>query len=110
MLVDRRLLQYNDKISLHWPEFGDFGKADITIADVLRHESGLAKFNNYTHSVDDTLRENIKSNSIGQVIQNCELKFPEVASGREQTTREYHASTRGFILNEIIRRVDPHKR
>ena len=61
MLVDRRLLQYSDKISLHWPEFADFGKTDITIADVLRHESGLAKFNNYTHSVDDVLRENMCS-------------------------------------------------
>ena len=36
------LIKYSDKISTHWPEFSQNGKSDITIADLMRHESGLA--------------------------------------------------------------------
>ena len=36
------LLKYSDKICSHWPEFAENGKSEITIADLMRHESGLA--------------------------------------------------------------------
>ena len=41
MQVDRGLLSYSDKVSKHWPEFGQKGKDNITVADVMRHEAGL---------------------------------------------------------------------
>ena len=41
MLVDQGLLSYDEKIVTYWPEFGNKGKTDITLADVLRHEAGL---------------------------------------------------------------------
>ena len=40
-LVDKGLLNYDDKITQHWPEFGANGKAGLTIADLMRHEAGL---------------------------------------------------------------------
>jgi len=43
-LIDRGLLNYSDKVCRHWPEFGACSKEDVTVADVLRHESGLATF------------------------------------------------------------------
>ncbi len=42
-------------------------------------------------------------NTLGSVIEASELRFPEVGD----TVREYHAVTRGWILGEILRRVDP---
>ena len=36
-MVDRGLLNYDDKISKHWPQFAKKGKQDLTVADVLRH-------------------------------------------------------------------------
>ena len=36
------MLKYSDKICSHWPEFAENGKSEITIADLMRHESGLA--------------------------------------------------------------------
>lgn len=37
--VDRGLLNYDDKVALHWPEFAAAGKQDMTVADVLRHDA-----------------------------------------------------------------------
>ena len=37
LMVDRGLLNYDDKISKHWPQFAKKGKQDLTVADVLRH-------------------------------------------------------------------------
>ena len=36
LMVERSLLTYDDKVSEHWPEFGQKGKQDITVAEVLR--------------------------------------------------------------------------
>jgi len=33
MLVDRGLIEFSDRISTHWPEFGENGKEETTIAD-----------------------------------------------------------------------------
>jgi CubicO group peptidase (beta-lactamase class C family) len=41
--VDLGRLQYSDKVVKHWPEFGQNGKENITVADVMRHEGGLYK-------------------------------------------------------------------
>ena len=49
MLVDRGLIDYDDAISKHWPEFAKESKHSITLADLMRHESGLA---NFTQSID----------------------------------------------------------
>src|SRR5690606_38731463 len=42
--VDQGRLDYDQKISFYWPEFAVNGKEDITLADALRHEAGLAYF------------------------------------------------------------------
>ena len=45
----------------YWPDFARNGKSSVTIADVLRHESGLAYFTS-TFGVEDMRTENIKRN------------------------------------------------
>ena len=41
MLADKGLIDYDAKISDYWPEYAQNGK-DQTIADLMRHEAGLA--------------------------------------------------------------------
>jgi len=43
---------------------------------------------------------------VGAVIEAHALRYPTGGRGR----REYHAITRGWILNEVFRRVDPARR
>ena len=59
-------------LSRHWPEFGQKGKGDIKVADVLRHESGLPFFGE-TIKLDDFSTESIKRNSVGELIARQEL-------------------------------------
>lgn len=101
-LVDKGLLNYDDKITQHWPEFGANGKDGLTIADLMRHEAGLASFDT-SLDLEDLFTQNIKHNSVGQIIEKHGLRY----SAGSDSKREYHALTRGWIVNEVFRRVDP---
>jgi CubicO group peptidase (beta-lactamase class C family) len=46
----------------------------------------------------------LKENALGAIIER------ESASWPENTRRDYHALTRGWVLSELVRRVDPQKR
>ena len=107
MLVDEGHMEYTDRIVKHWPEFGTFGKEDITVAEVLRHDSGLAWIN-HVFGVDELTPEAVKNNSVGSQIEAAKQEFPLAAESGK--TREYHVMTMGLICNEIMRRVDPKKR
>ena len=108
-LVEKGLLNYTDTVMKHWPEFvnGNPEKELITIENILRHEAGMHKLSK-TLSMADLLRENIKNNnSIGCILEKQALRFPPAES---ETRMQYHAHTYGYLLNEIIRRVDPNGR
>lgn len=100
-LVSDGLVAYSAPVTDYWLEFGNNGKGATTVADLLRHEGGMAAFD---ISIDpqDLLAANIKQNKIGQLIESHDQKF-KTDGGR----REYHAITRGWLLNEVFRRVDP---
>lgn len=101
-LVSKGLLNYNAKITDYWPEFGANGKGELTVADLMRHEAGLANFDT-SMALDDLLTENIKQNSVGRIIEGHAQSYSAGSANR----REYHAVTRGWIVNEVFRRVDP---
>lgn len=104
-LVGRGLLEYDAAVTDYWPEFGARGKGELTVADVMRHEAGLAALET---SIDPQalLRENIKQNAVGRILETHGQKFRK----GERGAREYHAVTRGWIANEIFRRADPEGR
>ena len=100
-LISKGLLSYDDKITQYWPEFGVKGKEGLTVADLMRHEAGLANFDT-SIDIEDLFTENIKLNAVGRIIEDHAPTF-----GASDTKREYHALTRGWIVNEVFRRVDP---
>ena len=105
MLVDRGLIEFSDRITTHWPEFGENGKEETTIADLMRHEGGMAAFDQAL-SVQNLQPEALKRNEIGLLIEKHDQKYRE----GENNQREYHAITRGWIANELFRRVEPEGR
>ena len=40
-LVDKNLLSYDDLVTKHWPEYGQNGKENQKVEDVMRHEAGI---------------------------------------------------------------------
>ena len=107
-LVDKGLLKYDAKVAEYWPEFGINGKENIKIVDILRHEGGLTTLK-HSFERNEFSKQNIKNNVIGNVIESCEAIYPKNHSNIDGTIskRSYHSTTRGLILNEIVRRVDP---
>ncbi|MEP0202214.1 MAG: serine hydrolase domain-containing protein [Halioglobus sp.] len=99
-LVTQGLIDYDAKITQYWPEFGAKGKEGVTVADLMRHEAGLANLDT-SLDAEDLFTENIKKNAVGQVLEQHAQNYS--SSGK----REYHALTRGWIVNELFRRVDP---
>ena len=101
-LVSKGLLSYDARITQYWPEFGANGKDGVTVADLMRHEAGLANFDT-SLDMEDLFTENIKQNAIGRIIE----QHPSSHGTTGGSKREYHALTRGWIVNEVFRRVDP---
>lgn len=101
-LVEKDLLNYDAKITEYWPEFGANGKQGLTVADLMRHEAGLANFDTSLDMLD-LFVENVKQNAVGRIIEQHGLSYESPGGGR----REYHALTRGWIVNELFRSVDP---
>ena len=105
-LVENGLLDYSAKVCHYWPEFTGNGKENLSLADILRHESGLSWLD-HSFEQDDFTLENIKKNKVGEIFEKEPLHFPGTGGENETpTNREYHYITRGCILNEIVRRVD----
>lgn len=100
-LVSKGLLDYNEKISHYWPDFAQNGKGDLTVAGLMRHEAGLPAFD-IAIEPDDLLTSNIKQNKIGSLIEGHKQSYRKSGGSK----REYHAVTRGWIANELFRRVD----
>ena len=101
-LVGKELLSYDARITEYWPEFGANGKEGLTVADLMRHEAGLANFDT-SLDMQDLFAENIKQNAIGRIIEQHGVNYDGAGGGK----REYHGLTRGWIANELFRRVDP---
>lgn len=108
MLADRGLLKHSDRVVEHWPEFGDFGKDKITVADVMRHEGGLAVFADHADTQDGKKDRKVTPEIVQDIEKLCEL----VAGSPlfEEGKRCYHAITRGFVVSCIVHKVDPQKR
>ena len=108
MLYGKGLFKYEDKVSQYWPEFAQNGKTNVKIQDVLRHRSGLAWFAETIPTVKNIWTENLKENKVGELIERQTLHFPDVNGIKNNDEiSEYHGQTRGLILNEIVRRLDP---
>ena len=82
--IDRRVSEF-------WPEFGQGGKIDITIAQLVSHSAGLC-----------ALDENVEVTEYDAVIHALERQTPLWRPG---STHGYHARTFGFLIDELVRRV-----
>ena len=99
-MVEKGLVRYEDRIADHWPEFG---AEEATVADLMRHEAGLATFRAWP-GPEDIQRGGIKANRVGRIVEQ------EVQDYLEGYRREYHSLSRGWIANELVRRADPEGR
>ena len=79
------------RVAEFWPEFAQAGKDEITLAQLLSHQAGLAALDKKVDVLDYTA-----------VIRALEKQKPFWPPG---IAHGYHARTFGFLLDELIRRI-----
>jgi CubicO group peptidase (beta-lactamase class C family) len=105
MLVDRGVLQYEDKIADHWPAFAQHGKGDITVENLMRHESGLQFFADPEHP-DDMSKTRVPTVAeVAETASGAVERLIEGSAAWGHGKRMYHASTRGFVVNGLVRQA-----
>ncbi len=95
MLVDRGLIDLDAPLARYWPEFGQGGKQAVTVRHAFTHQAGVP-------GLDPPARP--------EDVANWEATVRRLAAephwfGGEPRVM-YHLMTYGFLLGELIRRVD----
>lgn len=95
LLGERGRVDLEDSVAQCWPELAGDGKDDVTVAHLLAHQAGLPW-------VDEplTLEEAL---AWDPMIAALERQAPVWAPG---TQHGYHAVTYGYLVGEVVRRID----
>ena len=95
----RGWLDYDERVTTYWPEFGQVGKGGITVRQLLGHEAGLPV-------VDEPLD--------ARLLADFDRLASAIARQRplwEPGTRHgYHGVSLGWYEGELMRRLDPQRR
>ncbi|EYB24080.1 hypothetical protein FG05_00024 [Fusarium graminearum] len=94
ILVDRGMIDVNERVSKYWPEFGQNGKEDVLVRHLLSYASGVSGWEEPLSTED--MYDLDKSTPM--LARQAPWWTPGTASG-------YHALTYGHLLGELIRRV-----
>jgi CubicO group peptidase (beta-lactamase class C family) len=107
LLIDRGVLDVDERVATYWPQFGQAGKEKITVRMVLSHQAGLKRV---------TALDGTSPVVVSGMVLAPEKRFDwdtvtdaiaRSAPASEPGTRwEYHGPTFGYLVGEIVRRVD----
>jgi len=95
ILVDKGLLDYDDPVAKHWPEFAQNGKEGVTVRHVMAHQSGLYHLRQMLDHAEQMLDWKFVTDAIARAEP---VHPPGERSG-------YHGLSYGFIVGEVIQRV-----
>lgn len=93
-LAQQGAIDVDAPVTTYWPEFAQSGKEGVTVADLLSHRAGLA-WTDGSMSFEDAL-------AWDPVVEALERQAPSWAPG---TAHGYHATTFGWLVGEVVRRV-----
>jgi CubicO group peptidase (beta-lactamase class C family) len=94
ILVGRGQLDPNAPVVRYWPEFGQQGKENITVAMLLTHQAGLP-----------AVRAPMPHGALFDWNLMVGALASEAPFWEPGTRNGYHALTFGFLVGEVIRRV-----
>ena len=94
LVADRGELDFAAPVARYWPEFAAAGKADVTVAQVMSHSSGLCGW-----------REPITSDDLYDWEKATALLAAQEPYWEPGTASGYHVLTQGYLIGEVIRRI-----
>ncbi len=94
VLAERGVLEYDDLISTHWPEFAANGKEQVTVRHALAHSAGIPQLPDGTSLL-----------AMCNWDKMCETVAALTPIWEPGTKSGYHGLTFGHILGEVARRA-----
>ena len=95
MLHDRQALNVDEPVASVWPEFGQNGKENVLIRHLLSHSAGLPGFD-----------APIEEEQLFDWDYVCARLAAQAPWWKPGTKSIYHSMTQGWLLGEVLRRVD----
>jgi CubicO group peptidase (beta-lactamase class C family) len=95
ILVGRGLMDYEDPVAEVWPEFGQNGKSQITLRQLMCHEAGLYDIRSMIDHAGRMTDWDYMTRALAEAK-------PAHRPGR---AHGYHALTYGWLVGELIRRL-----
>jgi CubicO group peptidase (beta-lactamase class C family) len=99
MAHSRGWLDYDELVCTYWPEFAENGKGEVTVRQLLAHQAGLFAFD-----------ERVDKSIVADLDRLAVVLARQKPAWKPGTRQAYHAITLGFYENELLRRIDPHRR
>jgi CubicO group peptidase (beta-lactamase class C family) len=99
LLAERGLLALDKPVSAYWPEYGQHGKQDVTVRQVLQHRTGSPMAGRGMLGV---LAESFAIPNWAKSIRRIEEATPWFAPG---SASAYQFFSYGFICGELVRRA-----
>ncbi len=91
MLYEQGKLDLNSPVAYYIPEFGVNGKSDITVTNLLLHNSGLTAWTPFYQTM--TTADQVKN-----AVYNCTKEYE---TGTQMVYSDYNA----FLLGELVQRI-----
>jgi CubicO group peptidase (beta-lactamase class C family) len=95
LLVDRGLLDLTAPVARYWPEFAQSGKGALPVHYLLSHRAGLA-----------AVRPRLPTEALYDWRRMVDTLAAETPWWEPGSASGYHAMTFGFLVGEVIRRID----
>jgi CubicO group peptidase (beta-lactamase class C family) len=94
ILAARGLLDLDAPVAKYWPEFGQAGKQDITVAMLLNHQAGVP-----------AVRTPLSPGAFADWEVMVDALAKEEPFWKPGLMHGYHAFTFGWLVGEVVRRV-----
>jgi CubicO group peptidase (beta-lactamase class C family) len=95
ILADRGDLDFHAPVARYWPEFKEGGKEAVTVANLMSHTAGLSGW-----------QEPMKPEDLYDWDLACSRLAAQEPWWEPGTASGYHAITQGYLVGEVIRRID----
>ncbi len=93
--VERGMLRLDAPVADYWPEFGDNGKQNITVRQVLQHRTGMP-------TAGSALGDALAMSNWRRSVERIERAAPKLDPDRGPA---YQFLIYGFLLGELLQRV-----
>ena len=95
LIADRGLLDFDAPVAKYWPEFAANGKSRVKVSHLMSHSAGLSGW-----------KEKITKDDLYDWDKATSLLAAQAPFWEPGTAPGYHAMTQGYLVGEVIRRID----